>query len=88
MSERHPVSFLSDLPVDVVVELGRTKLTVRQLAEIDRDDVVDLGRDNETPLDLVVGGRVIARGAVVMIGDKLALRITEMVGDEADRSAL
>ena len=87
MSDRHPVSFLSDLPVDVVVELGRTRLTVRQLAELDRDDVVDLGRDNETPLDLVVGGRVIARGEVVMIGDKLALRITEMVGDEADRSA-
>ncbi|MBM4390356.1 MAG: FliM/FliN family flagellar motor switch protein [Deltaproteobacteria bacterium] len=86
MSERHPVSFLSELPVDVVVELGRTRLTVRQLAELDRDDVVDLGRGSDTPLDLVVGGRVIARGEVVMVGDKLALRITEMVGDESARS--
>jgi flagellar motor switch protein FliN/FliY len=72
--------------VEVIVELGRTRLTIRQLAELDRDDVIDLSRGSDTPLDIVVGGKVLARGEVVMVGDKMALRITEMV-DDAVRSA-
>lgn len=87
MSDRNKVSLLNELPVEVVVELGRTRLTVRQLAELDRDDVVDLGRDAELPLDLVAGGKLIARGEVVMVGEKMALRITELVGEESMRSA-
>lgn len=87
MSDRNKVSLLNELPVEVVVELGRTRLTVRQLAELDRDDVVDLGRDAELPLDLVAGGKLIARGEVVMVGEKMALRITELVGEESLRSA-
>ena len=86
MSDRNQVSFLSDLPVEVIIELGRTRLTIRQLAELDRDDVVDLSRGSDAPLDVVVGGKVLARGEVVMVGDKMALRITELV-DESVRSA-
>jgi len=74
--------FLQDLPVEVVVELGRTRMTIRQLAALDRDDVIDLERTNEDPLDIVVGGKVFARGEVVMQGDRMALRITEMVDDD------
>ncbi len=87
MSERNPVSFLQDLPVEVVVELGRTRLTIKQLAELDRDDVVDLERGNDQPLDLVVGGRILARGEVVMVGDRMALRIVELVGEVPVRNA-
>jgi flagellar motor switch protein FliN/FliY len=87
MSDRNKVAMLNELPVEIVVELGRTRLTVRQLAELDRDDVVDLGRDAEMPLDLVAGGKLIARGEVVMVGEKMALRITELVGDDSMRSA-
>jgi flagellar motor switch protein FliN/FliY len=87
MSAGNKVALLHDLPVEVVVELGRTRLTVRQLAELDRDDVIDLARDAELPLDLVAGGRLIARGEVVMVGEKMALRITEVFGDESARSA-
>ena len=86
MSDRNQIGFLSDLPVEVIVEIGRTRLTIRQLAELDRDDVIDLSRGSDTPLDIVVGGKVLARGEVVMVGDKMALRITEMV-DDAVRSA-
>jgi flagellar motor switch protein FliN/FliY len=87
MSAGSKVAMLHDLPVEVVVELGRTRLTVRQLAELDRDDVVDLARDAELPLDLVAGGRLIARGEVVMVGEKMALRITEVFNEESARSA-
>ncbi len=87
MSDRTPVGFLSDLPVEVVIELGRTRLTIRQLAELDRDDVVDLARGSDAPLDVVVGGKVLARGEVVMVGEKMALRITELVEESSARSA-
>lgn len=87
MSDRTPVGFLSDLPVEVIIELGRTRLTIRQLAELDRDDVVDLSRGSDAPLDVVVGGKVLARGEVVMVGEKMALRITELVEESSTRSA-
>jgi flagellar motor switch protein FliN/FliY len=77
--------FLYDLPVEVIVELGRTRMTIGQLASLDRDDVIDLDRSNEEPLDIVVGGKVLARGEVVMQGDRLALRITEMVESSEQR---
>ena len=83
MSDRNQIGFLSDLPVEVIVELGRTRLTIRQLAALDCDDVVDLSRGSDAPLDVVVGGKVLARGEVVMVGDKMALRITELVDDAA-----
>jgi len=73
--------FLQDLPVEVIVELGRTRMTIRQLAALDRDDVVDLDRTNDEPLDIVVGGKLFARGEVMMQGDRLALRIIEMMED-------
>lgn len=81
------VRFLQDLPVEVVVELGRTRKTIRELAALDREDVIELDRAASEPLDLVVGGRVLARGEVVMVGDRMALRITEVLGEAVDRSA-
>ncbi len=83
MSDGNKLGFLADLPVEVIIELGRTRLTIRQLAELDRDDVVDLSRGSDSPLDVVVGGKVLARGEVVMVGDKMALRITELVDEQA-----
>jgi flagellar motor switch protein FliN/FliY len=72
-------NFIDNLPIEVVVELGRTRLTVRQLAALDRDDVIDLDRTSADPLDIVVGGKLFARGEVVMQGDRMALRIVEMI---------
>lgn len=77
-------NFIDNLPIEVVVELGRTRLTVRQLAALDRDDVIDLDRTSDDPLDIVVGGKLFARGEVVMQGDRMALRIVEMIEGGAD----
>lgn len=79
------VRFLQDLPVEVVVELGRTRKTIRDLAALDREDVIELDRASNEPLNLVVGGRVLARGEVVMVGDRMALRITEVLGEAGER---
>lgn len=78
--------FLQDLQVEVIIELGRTKKTFKELASLDRDDVIDLDRSSDDPLDIIVGGKLFARGEVVMQGDRMAIRITEMVEEEQDRS--
>ena len=80
------IGFLQDIPVDVVVELGRARMTIRELATLDRDDVVQLDRADGDPVDLVVGGRVIARAELVTVADRIALRIIEVAGDEELRS--
>lgn len=72
-------AFLHDLPVELVIELGRAQLTVAELAHIERDDVLELDRLANQSLDVIVGGRLLARGEVVLVDDQVALRITEMV---------
>ena len=80
------VTFLHDIPVDVVIELGRARLTIRELAELGNDEILELDRPADQPLDLVVGGRVYARGEVVMVGERLAIRITSILGGQVDTS--
>jgi flagellar motor switch protein FliN/FliY len=87
MAVDRSVGFLQDIPVEVVVELGRARMTIRQLASLESDDIVELGRGSKEAIDLVVGGRVLARGEIVMAKDGLALRIVEVIGEQPGRSA-
>lgn len=80
------VTFLNDLQVEVTVELGRTRLTVRELAEMVEGQVIELDQAADRPLSLLASGQVFARGELVMVGengDRLGLRITEMVSADA-----
>jgi len=76
-------NFLNDIPIELVVELGRTRMTVRELAALQKDHVIELDRLASEPIDVLAGGQVFARGEVVVIDDRVALRITELVGGEA-----
>jgi len=80
------VTFLNELQVEVTVELGRTRLTVRELAEMAEGQVIELDQASDKPLALLASGQIFARGELVMVGenaDRLGLRITEMVNGEA-----
>ena len=87
MSDNADVTFIHEIPVDLVVELGRARLTIKELAELSNDEVVELDRPSDSPLDVIVGGKIFARGEVVMVGERLALRVTELIGKEAEKSA-
>lgn len=87
MSVPNGVGFLQDIPVEVVVVLGRARMTIRELASLDADDVVELDRGSNDPVELVVGGRVLARGEMVVVKDRVALRIIEVAGEAHERSA-
>ena len=78
------ITFLNDLQVEVTVELGRTKLTIRDLAEMTAGHVIELNQSADRPLELLAGGQVFARGELVMVGEdgsRLGLRVTELVGN-------
>ena len=75
-------AFLGEIPVEVVVELGRLKMVLRDLAALSEEDVIELDQPLESPLDLVVGGKRLARGELIEVGGRVALRIIEVTGKE------
>ena len=81
-SKANDAAFLGDIPVEVVVELGRLSMVLRDLAALNEEDVIELEQPIDRPLDLVVSGRLLARGELVMVGERVALRITEVIGRE------
>ena len=73
------VELLHGVAMEVTVELGRTRLSVRELLALCPGDVLELDRAAGSPADLLVNGRLIARGEVVVVDEDFALRVTEIV---------
>jgi flagellar motor switch/type III secretory pathway protein FliN len=67
-----------DVPVTLIVELGRVNLTLTQLASLKPGDVVELGRHSRAPVELTSGGRLVARGELVQIDTDLGVRVTNV----------
>ena len=80
MSTKAEVSFHFNIPVEIVVELGRSQMTVRELSELQAEDVVPLDRLAGQALDLKAGGQTVARSEVFFEGDRMSLRITNLIG--------
>jgi flagellar motor switch protein FliN len=68
-----------DVPVTLSAEIGRSKLPIRKLVGLAQGSVVELDRDVNEPLDLLVNGTLIARGEVVVVGEKFGIRLTDIV---------
>lgn len=73
------LELLLDIPLDVSIEVGRSKILVRDLLQMDEGYVIELGKNSNEPLDVYVNSRLIARGEVVLVDDKLGLRLTDVV---------
>ena len=71
---------LSAVPVDLSVEMGRTRMTVGETLELRQGSIITLNRMAGEPVDLLVNGTAIARGEVVVIDEQFGLRITEVLG--------
>jgi len=70
---------LLDIPLEVTVELGRTKILINELLALGQGSVVELSKFAGQTLDLLANRKLIARGEVVVVKDKYSLRITEIV---------
>jgi flagellar motor switch protein FliN len=82
---RAGLDLLHDVEMEVSAELGRTRMSVRELLSLSPGGVVELDRAAGSPSDLLVNGRLIARGEVVVIDENFGIRITEIVPPGSER---
>lgn len=73
------IDLLLDIPLEVAVEVGRSRILVRDLLQLQEGSLVELDKLAGEPLDLYVNSRLIARGEAVVVNDKFGLRLTDVV---------
>jgi flagellar motor switch protein FliN/FliY len=73
------IDMLMDVPLKITVELGRTRMSLRQTLDLIQGSVIELDRLAGDPVDVYVNDRIMARGEVVVVDDKFAVRITELL---------
>ncbi len=83
VAARGGIELLHGVDMEVTVEIGRARMTVRELLDLSPGAVLELDRAAGSPADLLVNGRLIARGEVVVVDEDFGLRITEIVTDSA-----
>lgn len=77
--ETRDLGFLLDIPLQVSVEVGRTRILLSELLQMREGYVIELDKLAGEPLDLYVNSRLIARGEAVLVNDKFGLRLTDVV---------
>jgi flagellar motor switch protein FliN/FliY len=82
---RGGLDMLHDVEMEVSAELGRTRMSVRELLSLNPGAIVELDRAAGSPADLLVNGRLIARGEVVVVDENFGIRITEIVSPGSER---
>jgi flagellar motor switch protein FliN/FliY len=75
----HDIDFILDIPVLLTVELGRTKITIKNLLQLAQGSVVELDGLAGEPMDVLVNGCLIAQGEVVVVNDKFGVRLTDII---------
>jgi flagellar motor switch protein FliN/FliY len=78
---------LHNVPVELAVEIGRTRMTIGDTLGLGPGSIITLNRMAGEPVDLLVNGRPIARGEVVVIDEEFGLRVTEVIGSAAPGGA-
>ena len=73
------INFILDIPVQLTVELGRTKILIKNLLQLSQGSVVGLNGLAGEPLDVLVNGTLIAKGEVVVTNDKFGIRLTDII---------
>lgn len=73
------IDMILDIPVQLTVELGRTKISIKNLLQLSQGSVVELNAMAGEPLDILVNGTLVAQGEAVMVDDRLGIRLTDVV---------
>ena len=73
------LDFILDIPLKVTVELGRTKVLVKDLLQMGQGSVIELDKLAGEPLEILVNGKLVARGEVVVINEKFGARLTDII---------
>lgn len=78
-ADERDVDFILDLPLEVTVELGRTRMLINDLLKLGQGSVIELAKAAGDTLEVLANQKLIARGEVVVMNDKYGIRITEIV---------
>ena len=78
-SEELNLDVILDIPVTISMEIGKTKINIRNLLQLNQGSVVELDRMAGEPLDVVVNGTLIAHGEVVVVNEKFGIRLTDII---------
>lgn len=73
------LDFILDIPLKVTVELGRSKMPVREILQLAQGSVVELSKFAGEPLEVLVNDKLIARGEVVVVNEKFGIRLTDII---------
>ena len=76
---KNDIDLILNIPVQLTVELGRTKITIKNLLQLAQGSVVELDGLAGEPMDVLVNGCLIAQGEVVVVNDKFGIRLTDIV---------
>jgi flagellar motor switch protein FliN/FliY len=77
--DHRSLDLILDIPLQVSVELGRTRMLINDLLQLSRGSVVELSKMAGEPLEVLVNNKPIARGEVVMVNEKFGIRIIEII---------
>ncbi|OQA32608.1 MAG: Flagellar motor switch protein FliN [Betaproteobacteria bacterium ADurb.Bin341] len=78
-SMMNELDMILDIPVQITVELGRTKITIKNLLQLAHGSVVELDAMAGEPMDVLVNGTLIAQGEVVVVNEKFGIRLTDII---------
>ncbi|NTS76387.1 flagellar motor switch protein FliN [Catenovulum sp. SM1970] len=77
--EKRRLDTILDIPVTISMEVGRSKISIRNLLQLNQGSVVELDRVAGEALDVLVNGTLIAHGEVVVVNDKFGIRLTDVI---------
>jgi flagellar motor switch protein FliN/FliY len=73
------LDFILDIPLNVSVELGRSKVVIKDLLQLGQGSVLELDKLAGEPLEVLVNGKLVARGEVVVVNEKFGIRLTDII---------
>ncbi len=73
------LDFILDIPLTVTVELGRSRMSIRELLGLSHGSVIELSKFAGEPLEILINEKLIARGEVVVVNEKFGIRLTDII---------
>ena len=76
------IDFLLDIPLQLTVEIGRSKLLIKDLLNVELESIIELRKKIGTPMDVLINDKQVARGEIIVQNEKFGLKITEIVAQK------
>jgi flagellar motor switch protein FliN len=78
-STRKDIEFILDIPLELTVQLGMTKMLIRDLLQLGQGSVVELDKLAGEPMEILINNKLVARGEVVVVNEKFGVRLTDII---------